>query len=729
MAEPGSANSTIRFGVFEVDPRSGEVRKSGIRIHVQEQPFQVLLALLEHPGEVVSREDLRQRIWPTESFGDFDHAVNVAVAKLRTALGDSADTPRYVETLPRRGYRFIFPLTASRTAADGGAGDRNTSASFTILEKVAPAVANLPESTPPDIQPGTNMRRHAALWSVVLLVAAALAMAFWFWPRRSEPSSGPRNGDLQIRKLTNHGNVAHVAISPDGRYLAYALREKEGLGLWTRAVDSQSEVRILPASPAGFPAIEFSPDGTRIYFAQATEPSAFDRNLYSIPILGGSPRLLIKGVDSPIQFSPDGKQILFIRKHLDRNLSEVLVANADGTSERVLATFAKAGGEWQPGGSWSPDGKTVAVSKVPWNAEFQPSLEAISVADGSVRTIFTSDQVIGRPLWMPKGDEILAVLQNGEGRDQIYSIPYPRGAPRLLTHDLEDYHEFIDATRDRKTLVAIAWTEINNIFVQDNKGPSEPRQITFGQQNLDEVAVAPNGKLVVHESENPASELWMTDPDGSHPVAFTNYRNTIFPSRCGKFVLFVSKQAKDELIRVDTDGLNAKVLTSGSIWSPVCSGDGKEIFYADWSVRPQKILRVSIDGGPVTQITEVTNGILVGTLSVSPDGRFLTYPRQESGAKAELVVQPVNGGPITKRFPGVMAHVRWTPDGRGIFHFDVRDYVVQLVEQPLRGGPFRAITNFSSGRIGGYDWSLDGKHLFLSHGNVSSDVVLISNIR
>jgi len=116
MGNSGQAKPTIRFGVFEVNPRSGEVRKSGTRIRLQDQTFKVLLALLEHPGEVVSREELRQRIWPTESFGDFDHAVNVAVAKLRTALGDSADAPRYVETLQRRGYRLIAPVASAPTS-------------------------------------------------------------------------------------------------------------------------------------------------------------------------------------------------------------------------------------------------------------------------------------------------------------------------------------------------------------------------------------------------------------------------------------------------------------------------------------------------------------------------------------------------------------------------------------------------------------------------------------
>src|SRR2546422_9704343 len=99
--------SVLRFGTYEVDPHAGELRKAGVRIKVQQQPLKLLEILLRHPGEVVTREELRALIWPDESFGDFDQAVNVAIAKLRGALGDSADNPRFIETLPRRGYRFI----------------------------------------------------------------------------------------------------------------------------------------------------------------------------------------------------------------------------------------------------------------------------------------------------------------------------------------------------------------------------------------------------------------------------------------------------------------------------------------------------------------------------------------------------------------------------------------------------------------------------------------------
>src|SRR5580693_4569485 len=107
---PRNGSRTIRFGAFEADLHSGEVRKSGNRVKLQDQPFKVLQILLERPGDLVSREELQTRIWPEETYGDFDHAVNVAVGKLRTALGDSADNPSFIETVPRRGYRFVARL-------------------------------------------------------------------------------------------------------------------------------------------------------------------------------------------------------------------------------------------------------------------------------------------------------------------------------------------------------------------------------------------------------------------------------------------------------------------------------------------------------------------------------------------------------------------------------------------------------------------------------------------
>src|SRR4030088_1102358 len=114
----GNGIRMIRFGVFEVDRRAGELRRSGARVKLQEQPFQILALLLEQPGEVVTREELQRRLWPADTFVDFDHSLNAAVRRLRDALGDSAENPRFVETVARRGYRFLAPVHGLAPAVD-----------------------------------------------------------------------------------------------------------------------------------------------------------------------------------------------------------------------------------------------------------------------------------------------------------------------------------------------------------------------------------------------------------------------------------------------------------------------------------------------------------------------------------------------------------------------------------------------------------------------------------
>src|SRR4029453_2784201 len=117
MPEQSLSAGLVRFGVFELDRGSGELRKAGVRISLQEQALQVLTSLLERPGDLVTREELRQRLWPNGTFGDFDHGLNAVVNRLRDTLGDSADSPRFIETLPRRGYRFIAPIESDRIAS------------------------------------------------------------------------------------------------------------------------------------------------------------------------------------------------------------------------------------------------------------------------------------------------------------------------------------------------------------------------------------------------------------------------------------------------------------------------------------------------------------------------------------------------------------------------------------------------------------------------------------
>jgi TolB-like protein/DNA-binding winged helix-turn-helix (wHTH) protein/Flp pilus assembly protein TadD len=175
--------SVARFGAYEVDLRSGELRKSGVRIKLQQQPFKLLEIMLEHPGQVVTREELRSRIWPEESFGDFDQAVNVAVAKLRAALVDSADNPRYIETIPRRGYRFIGQV-------GGLPGEPGPARPAANLSNPAGPSA---ETTSETRKPPPVVNRRLLVLSFCFCLAAILGIVVWRWRNHSKATSQPEN--------------------------------------------------------------------------------------------------------------------------------------------------------------------------------------------------------------------------------------------------------------------------------------------------------------------------------------------------------------------------------------------------------------------------------------------------------------------------------------------------------------------------------------------------------
>src|ERR1700719_4135090 len=176
MEDDHQTRGRLRFGVFELDLRAGELRKHGLRVRLQEQPFQVLATLLLHPGEVVTREELQKKLWPADTFVDFDHGLNKTINKIREALGDSAESPRFVETVARRGYRFLaevkdldavsVPVPTAETAGFSVAQD-------SYLAKTAPRPVTRKNLTPSQIR-----RRLGAVLALFLIILAASALYF-----------------------------------------------------------------------------------------------------------------------------------------------------------------------------------------------------------------------------------------------------------------------------------------------------------------------------------------------------------------------------------------------------------------------------------------------------------------------------------------------------------------------------------------------------------------------
>jgi DNA-binding winged helix-turn-helix (wHTH) protein len=315
MAGPVGSGSVFRFGVFELDLRAGELRKRGIRIKIQEQPIEILGLLLECPGEVVTREQIQNKLWNGNTFVDFDNAINGAVRKVRDALGDNSENPRFVETLPGRGYRFIAPVNQDLTAVSPFLDDQAAPLSPSPLARSAsqppeidigvakPDVGDAVAATEePAVAPAvkrSSMRRWIVWGAGAFLIAAGAAV----WQARRTPPQELWSGVM----LGGPANAYQPRLSPDGQLLAFltfvdqltqlAVMRPNG-GSWTVLTSDREHGCIATTA--------WSPDGSKIYFDRVW---GYPLGIYSVPALGGQPRTLLDKAFGPEPL-PDGTMIV-----------------------------------------------------------------------------------------------------------------------------------------------------------------------------------------------------------------------------------------------------------------------------------------------------------------------------------------------------------------------------------------------------------------------------------
>ena len=351
MHPPDAAIELFRFGPFELNAKTGELRRNGVRVRLPDQSCTVLLALLRRPGEMVSREDLQQQLWKSGTFVDFEHGLNLAVARLRQALGDTAEHPRYIETLPRKGYRFLIELAAVEERK------------LTSIE-IAPLQTAAIETAPVGLQPipapssGARRWRYGGTLAAILL-AVAVSGSIYFRQR-----FGSSSANLRLRQVTADIGIATMpALSPDGKLVAYASDRGSGgnLDIWVQTLAEGGRAIRLTHDSANDTDPSFSPDSGKIVFVSQRQGGG----IYVIPALGGDERLLVRGGSHP-RFSPDGTQIAYSTTPSEfmalegpgLYASNVSVVPASGGLPRVVAP----GLGWANFRSWSADGKLLLIS-------------------------------------------------------------------------------------------------------------------------------------------------------------------------------------------------------------------------------------------------------------------------------------------------------------------------------------------------------------------------------
>lgn len=622
----------IRVGDFVVDPRSGELRGESGRQVLSAQPLHVLLALLERPGDLVTRDELRARLWPSDTFVDFEHGLNAVVKRLREALGDSADTPRYIETVPRRGYRLIADV---RTVGGPVRAEAEP-------VQAAPAHAT---TVPP---PAAPRRRNAlvAFAALALLAVGAAAYLLGSWRAAAAVRPAPVLAAVQNRLTFGAGIQTDASWSPDGSRIAFAADRDGNFDLFIVSSGGGEPVR-LTSSPANETQPAWSPDGSRLVFRSDDDGGG----LFTIGIDGSSARRIAGPGDRPV-WMPDGRTVAFAGPGLQ---AIYLVGTHGGDSPREILAGPLAQGAWFSF-NVHPDGR-IGVLGIHHEQRvgFYMSDRAYTTLRPLTGSPMKLPAQVGRALWSARGDALFLEGQDSNGWS-LWRVPIDRGTPAWEA-----------AVRLATSLVA-----------------------------MERAAVSNDGTMIAFTSLQSSTRAWVfpfdpdrgTPPGDGHPVTDEDASVlNLSLSADGKAIYYQEsrpgqklgpQEAKLPLLRTSLDTRETRVIVDGGAGNPVPSADGGATAYLLYRVPAASDFEYALawrDKAHREQLISSWGPNLAIPTAMRRDQQAVLaslMPRALTGSAA-LVEWPLGSGRVAEPSRVLLASStrqfwqgRYSPDGRWV---------------------------------------------------------------
>ena len=731
MYEEGQ--QSISFNEFELDRERQRLTRNGEPIEIYAKTFELLAFLVENKGRLLTKDEILDKVWKDQFVEEAN--LSVQISALRRALGETADNPRLLVTVPGKGYKFIGNISGANSEI--------------VIErhKLSHAVVEeegFVDQAVPSGEPAKQSKRLRDIFFAFGMIGTMLVAAltgYWFYKSRSKKTLGlAKVGDMKMTQLTDGRQVGAASLSPNGRFVAYVENSGAGKGtLFIRQIDTNSERSIIEPATRTFGCTNFSPDNSLIYYI------VFDKNdpdavIYSVPVLGGTPKRIVSNLSPCFTISPDGKEVAFFRRGSQKGTTNLVATNVNDGSERILLTRSYQEMSFGLGLAWSPDGESIAFAATsePTKKDATRTIYNLDIKSGEVEPL-TSDTFsgIGKMAWTGDGEDLIFIGHRPKRGSGIYVLNRG-GTVNRITSDLYSWGNYgMGVSADARRIVASPWnvqTRIWKVSIDENSDSAVrlTDSTSSGQLGL---SSSPDGRIVFTERASRGRNIWSISDDGTHRKALTNDRYSkanVTVSPDGRFIFFSSNQTgTSKIFRMNSkDGSDVRQISDGqsSDSHPNVSPDGKWVIYTSRTKGKSTIRKVSINGGESIQLTDYESGGAV----YSQDGKtFACLLRSPSRAiKASIAIVSSQGGKPLDTFKSVQFFygykpLRWNPDGNGVAFIRTTKGISNIWSQSVAGGEPVQLTDFTSELIYNFAFSRDGRHILLSRGSTAVDPVLI----
>jgi Tol biopolymer transport system component/DNA-binding winged helix-turn-helix (wHTH) protein len=686
---------------------------------LQEQPFQVLALLLERPGEIVSREELRKRLWPEDTFVDFDHSLNAAVKRLRDALGDSAENPRFVETVARRGYRFVAPVNAGSTSA------------------TEPA-----ETIAPQFDPAPKPIRYFRLWwaaaSALLISGLILGLLLW-------GDHHPQSRLTQLTANPSDDRVRAAAISPDGKYLAFS----DETGFYLRQIGGGETHLIAVPNDFGVRDVSWFPDS--VHMVVTLVKTGEKPSLWDLSILGGTVRRINDDGSAPA-VSPEGTQVAFLKGPKMRQ--QLWLMSANGAEPRKLVGEE---GDYFGSIAWSPDGRRIAYSRGRLSHGYgvQAVIEGIELDGYHIYTLL-SQPGLDLPLAWTSGDRLIYSLTEPRPREADSNLwwvalnrqGHIRGSSWRLTSD-SGAVSGISSSADGKRVVYLKGVLQPDVYVArlENDGVhlGEPQRLTLDDRRDFPYDWTADGKAVIFISDRTGTfNIYKQAIDQTVPVLLVEGNETHMLARLspdGSQLLYLSylsysnagqPHAKTSLMRMSlSSGAPQRALEPKSIGNHQCARLPSTVcIYSELGEGVLTFFTYDPFRGQGTQVFQIKDEVPVNyNWSLSPNGTMLAIAKGKGGEEPPSIhlISLNRGGERWLNLhnqPGLTS-LDWAADGKSLWAASAPDEGNSLLNIDLQGN-VREVWRPKRMTVGWAIPSRDGRYLALQVGSGSANAWMLS---